>query len=317
MYPITAVGLLAASLAWLVLESGVSRWRSIVAGVLALAILSTGIAVVIEYLFGFNWGFHQALFRQALERQSGPNAGLIAPNTAINFILLGSALLLFLKRREGATRIAQFLTVVAGVIALFGVCGYAYAEPHLYRIAHFGAMSLPTAVAFLLLCIALVAFRASPRPGFGILLGVVFLLAVVGINAVVAFFATQNLIVKNRSVDHARMVTSELDATLAALLNAETGERGYLYTGERKYLDPYNLGEPEVERHLNQLADLIADNPVQRYYLARLTASVRDAMSFFQQVIALEAAGESQGARQPSSAARAKSKWMLSARCSG
>ena len=45
------------------------------------------------------------------------------------------------------------------------------------------------------------------------------------------------------------------------LTDAETGQRGFLYTGDPKYLAPYDLGLGQIEPHLQKLADLTADNP--------------------------------------------------------
>jgi len=131
-----------------------------------------------------------------------------------------------------------------------------------------------------------------------LLLGMAILLFVVGINGVVSLRATRKLLDRTRAVEHTRTVSDELDATLATMLNLETGERGYLYTGQRSYLEPYELGKPELQAHLQNLARLIADNPVQQRNLERVRAATQDAMSFFQRAIELEDAGQPQAARQ-------------------
>lgn len=131
-----------------------------------------------------------------------------------------------------------------------------------------------------------------------LLLGMAILLFVVGINGVVSLRATRKLLDRTRAVEHTRTVSDELDATLATMLNLETGERGYLYTGQRSYLEPYELGKPELQTHLEQIARLIAGNPVRQRNLERVRAATQDAMSFFQRAIELEDAGQPQAARQ-------------------
>jgi signal transduction histidine kinase len=81
-------------------------------------------------------------------------------------------------------------------------------------------------------------------------------------------------------------------------LSAEASERGYLYTGQQQYLEPLRLGKPELAGHIDRLASLIADNPVQQQNVVRLRSAVQDALSFFEQAIALEAVGEHQSAKQ-------------------
>jgi signal transduction histidine kinase len=298
MYPLTAIGLLACSIAWILIRNTPDKVCLTLAGVLGFFVLVLGIAALCESLFNVRVGIDQALFLQIWRHQADPNAGRIAPNTAFDFVLLGFAFLLLIKREEKIAQIAQVLVVAAGIVALFGALGYAYFEPHLYRISHFTAMSFSTSIAFLLLCTALLASPIAPRQGSGIWLGVVVLTAVVSINAVTSFLATENLIEKNNLVDHTQVVTAELDATLSALLSAEASERGYLYTGQQQYLEPLRLGKPELAGHIDRLASLIADNPVQQQNVVRLRSAVQDALSFFEQAIALEAVGEHQSAKQ-------------------
>ena len=295
MLPVTAAGVLASSIAWL-LAGRASKWRSGLAYAFALAVVIAGVVVIFEYLSGINLGIDRVLFPRLLKGHPAWNGGRIAPNTALNFILVGTALLLFVKGQS--LRIAELLTVAAGVIAVFALCGYGYGEPRLYMLSHFTPMSLPTSAAFLLLCVALLSPRVAQRQGFGILLGAVLLLAVVSVNTIASLDATKNLVERNNWVEHTRMATNGLDAVVVDLLNMETGERGYLYTGERRYLEPYELGKVELDRHLGQLAGLISDNPVQMRNLDRLTVSARGTTEFFQQAITLEAAGDHRGARQ-------------------
>lgn len=298
MYPLTAVGLLACSLAWILIRNTPGKVRLTVAGVLGFFVLVLGIAALCESLFNVRVGIDQALFLKTWQHPADPNAGRIAPNTAFDFVLLGAAFLLLIKRAEKAARIAQALVVAAGIVALFGALGYAYLEPHLYRISHYTAMSFPTSIALLLMCTALLASPIAPRQGSGIWLGVVVLTAVVTINAVTSFLATENLIEKNNLVEHSEVVSTELDATLVTLLSAEASERGYLYTGQQQYLEPLRIGKPEVAGHLSRLASLTADNPAQQQNVVRLRSAVQDALSFFEQAIALEAVGEHEAAKQ-------------------
>ena len=298
MFPIAAMGILASSIAWLLIENDASRWGRIVAIVLAVSVLTTGVAELSEYLFHVSLGIDQGLFRHALESQPIPKAGRIPPNTAFNFILLGVALLLSLKRQEKRTRIPELLAMIVGATALVGLCGYIYAVPSLYSISHHTAMSFSTSAAFILLCSAMLATHTALRREFRILLGVMLLLLVVGVNAVASMRATQNLMEKNRWVEHTRIVTGELEAVRAALSGMEAGERGYLYTNKPQYLESYQLRKSKLNDHMNRLATLITDNPVQQRSLARLHLSVQDATNLFQQAIALEAAGQYRTAKQ-------------------
>ena len=63
-------------------------------------------------------------------------------------------------------------------------------------------------------------------------------------------------------------VENRLSSVLSAFHAAETGQRGYLLTGEAAYLQPYEAALPLIDPQLAALALATADNP-------RLQASLR------------------------------------------
>ena len=69
---------------------------------------------------------------------------------------------------------------------------------------------------------------------------------------------------------HTYQVMGELDATLAALINIETGARGFALTGKDNSLEPYNGGKDEFQKRLDATRKLTADNPRQQERLQQL-----------------------------------------------
>lgn len=64
-------------------------------------------------------------------------------------------------------------------------------------------------------------------------------------------------------VEHTQRVQLELTTVVSLLTDAETGQRGYLYTGEPKYLEPYSIAVQQIDSHFASLAELVADNQKQ------------------------------------------------------
>src|SRR3982750_1289122 len=60
-------------------------------------------------------------------------------------------------------------------------------------------------------------------------------------------------------VAHTNEVVATLDQILSSLLNAETGQRGYIITGDESYLAPYNAGVASVDQQLRHLVELVDD----------------------------------------------------------
>ena len=167
MNPFTALGfLLAAASLWLLeAERAGSRrpWMRRAAWVAAGAVAAIGIVTILGYVMGANIGLDQLLFRARL----GNNR--IAPNTALNFVLVGGALLLFGWESRRGIRPAQIVALLPTAIALTSLLGYVYAVGELYGIGSYIPMALPTAIAFLALGVA----TLCARPDGGLMAAVV------------------------------------------------------------------------------------------------------------------------------------------------
>jgi methyl-accepting chemotaxis protein len=69
---------------------------------------------------------------------------------------------------------------------------------------------------------------------------------------------------------HTYEVLGEVDAALMALVDIETGERGFALTGKEASLEPYNSGKQSFLTHLEAARKLTSDNPHQQERLQRL-----------------------------------------------
>lgn len=63
---------------------------------------------------------------------------------------------------------------------------------------------------------------------------------------------------------HTQEVMSQLDETLALVVNAETGGRGFVITGNETFLEPYSQAKLKIDGILAQLRGMIADNQSQK-----------------------------------------------------
>ena len=88
-------------------------------------------------------------------------------------------------------------------------------------------------------------------------------------------------------VAHTRLVLYELNETEALLKDAETGQRGLLYTGDVKYLEPYDLAIVQVGVHIDRLALLTAGNPRQQERIPELRNLTQEKLSELGQTISL------------------------------
>ena len=69
---------------------------------------------------------------------------------------------------------------------------------------------------------------------------------------------------------HTLQVVQQVAAVLQHVTDAETGQRGYLLTGDRSYLKPYERAQSSVPRAVKRLRQLTADNPAQQARVERV-----------------------------------------------
>jgi len=71
------------------------------------------------------------------------------------------------------------------------------------------------------------------------------------------------------------------------LKDAETGGRGYLITGEERYLEPYRNSLPAIQRDIDELRNLTADNANQQRRLDSLEPLVSEKLGVLKETITL------------------------------
>jgi PAS domain S-box-containing protein len=130
-----------------------------------------------------------------------------------------------------------------------------------------------------------------------VIAGFLTLLALLFVNALITYRELTFQVQSQAQVAHSRDVLYELSQTESLLKDSETGQRGYLYTGDLKYLTPYNSAIGEVPLHIDRLAQLTADDPTQQKLVAELRVQAQNKAAELQQSIALFKAGKFEDAK--------------------
>ena len=86
---------------------------------------------------------------------------------------------------------------------------------------------------------------------------------------------------------HSFDVRGLLSDTAARLVDAETGQRGFLLTGDDAYLEPYHAAIKNVDRLLAELRNSTADNPDQQKRLPELEQLIDKKLAELQRTIDL------------------------------
>ena len=132
----------------------------------------------------------------------------------------------------------------------------------------------------------------------GAAIGFSAVLAVLIAYALVTLHHTQRLNQQDHWVSHTYDVLGELETLISSLKDAETGQRGFVITGNEAYLEPYHTALTEYKEHENRLRALIADNPQQLERLNGIDKSATERMAGLEQVVELRRADKTDEARQ-------------------
>jgi PAS domain S-box-containing protein len=132
---------------------------------------------------------------------------------------------------------------------------------------------------------------------FGIIAGFVILLILLAINTVVLRHQLAIQVWNQEWFSRSRRVVQELRNTESLLKDAETGQRGYLYTGKLEYLAPYTLAVAQIDSHMENLSQQIGDNPPEQARAADLRGLVHQKLAELAQTISLYQSGYSAGAK--------------------
>src|SRR5215204_6321243 len=100
-------------------------------------------------------------------------------------------------------------------------------------------------------------------------------LAVLVAVGVVAHLNTNNLVTTAGQIHRTHQVLQSLEQTYARLADAQSGIRGYVITGDKDFLRPYNDASTRVEEEINEVQKLTEDDRVQQQRVASLREQAR------------------------------------------
>lgn len=125
----------------------------------------------------------------------------------------------------------------------------------------------------------------------------IIILLIIGIVGVIWFqlgkieHETQNI------VTDAIPLSNAANNILTELVNQETGIRGYLVTGDEAFLEPYYLGQTEIENNLSIINEHLDGHPIMASLIEEAKPKIEQIQIFFESEIALVKQGDIEEAR--------------------
>ena len=99
-----------------------------------------------------------------------------------------------------------------------------------------------------------------------------------------------------RAMDRTTLAMRQLNLFTLAIRDAETGQRGYLLTGDLSYLKPFDAAVTSLHKHLTDLKNSAADYAVHKQLVDQLEELTQQKLRELSETIALRKSGDGVGA---------------------
>ncbi len=110
-----------------------------------------------QYVFGVDLGIDELVFKDHPNPDITSSPGRMSPLVAFNFLLTGTALLLWRKTGKNNNRPSEYFSLAALFIPVMVVIGYIFSAASLYSFTNVTGVALLTAVLFLILLSGILA----------------------------------------------------------------------------------------------------------------------------------------------------------------
>ncbi|MGA9049723.1 MAG: HD domain-containing phosphohydrolase [Dehalococcoidia bacterium] len=124
--------------------------RKYLSAIFAAIVIFVGLLVLSEYIFGWDAGIDQAIFREPAGAVGTVYPGRIVLTAAFSFVLAGLAMLPLTFRKSDKYAVPQYMSMLGLIISLVAVIGYVYGLRQFLGPVNLTPMPLITALAFLL-----------------------------------------------------------------------------------------------------------------------------------------------------------------------
>ncbi len=109
--------------------------------------------------------------------------------------------------------------------------------------------------------------------------------AIFALSVVLAYFSEDERIRDESWVRHTVQVREGLAGIVSKAVDLETGERGFVITGQEEFLQPYFDARERIPSELKRIGELTVDNPLERKKIAVLERLIADLLEQHARVI--------------------------------
>ena len=129
------------------------------------------------------------------------------------------------------------------------------------------------------------SLKNNLRIGLGLSLLILF------ITSLASYTSINNLIRSADMVSHSSDIMNKLEGVISTLKDAETGQRGYLLTGDKDFLDPFNGAKDDAIALLNEITIKTRDNAFQQQSVKQLQNIIEERLGIIEKTLVVKGRG--------------------------
>ena len=137
-------------------------------------------------------------------------------------------------------------------------------------------------------------------------IGFTIVLTLMLINGATTYWVVGKMTENSSWVTHTYNVKASLAELLVKFVDAETGQRGFLYTQKDEFLGPYNDAQRGIQELQKTIVELVKDNPTQVQRMKGISDLSRQKLDELAETIALQKAGKAKEAMDLVSSGKGK-----------
>jgi signal transduction histidine kinase len=141
----------------LLFNNSEKHFAKIAAAVLTVFGMIIAVLTLSQYIFGLNLGIDELVVRDNPNPAITSSPGRMSPLVAINFLLTGTALLLWQKTGKNNYRPSEYFALVALFMPVIVLVGYIFSEAKLYSFPSVTGVALFAAILFIILLAGILA----------------------------------------------------------------------------------------------------------------------------------------------------------------
>jgi PAS domain S-box-containing protein len=135
-----------------------------------------------------------------------------------------------------------------------------------------------------------------PRSSLVVVYALVAAVVVLVLSGIIGWRAAQSATEASEAIARNKDTLLSLERTLSAVRDAETGERGYLLTGDESYLQPYTQALADLSSRVSQLRAGVYNDSATRQQLDELQRLISAKMDGIADTLQLQRSGNHQAA---------------------